>query len=119
MAERAGGRNFVLDAAAVVRCLHRTGNLHLILVDDIVVGLRVALLVVHFPAECAEEGIEVVETELGLNVGAGPLGVHILAETRDEIEEDGRDRHQAARMAGGLGGSMSGAAGARLPFNLP
>ena len=56
------------DAEAVVGGLGRAADLDGVLVDDVLVGLGVALRVVDVPAEGLEEGVEELAAELGLVV---------------------------------------------------
>lgn len=65
------------------------GAAHLdrVLVDDLLVRLRPALLVVHVPAEGAEERVHEFAAELGFVVGRSALGVPAAVEALDELDD--------------------------------
>jgi len=118
------------DAEAVIGGLGRPADLDRVLVDDVLVGLGVALLVVDVPAEGFEERVDELAADLGLVVAAAPgsaapgsaapgsaapgsaagggargtVGVGVLGEALDELEDRSRGGLAHAAECSGLGG---------------
>jgi hypothetical protein len=60
---------------------------------DIAIRLGIPGCVVHVPAEFFEERIKEVAAKLGLVVAAGLVGVNVLPEAGDEVEDSGWRGH--------------------------
>src|SRR5262249_47739467 len=73
------------------------------LVDHVLVGLGVALLIIHVPAEALEEGVDEFLANLGLVVVGRQVGVGVAAEEIHQFEDFLRSAHRgwlgAARAA--------------------
>ncbi len=74
------------DAKAVVRGLGRAADLDGVFVDDVLVGFGVACLVVDVSAECVEERVDELAADLGFVVGLLLVGLGVLGEALDELE---------------------------------
>ena len=75
------------DAEAVVRGFGGLADFDGVFVDDVLVGLGVALLVVHVPAEGFEERVEELAAELGFVVVGRAVGVAVAVEPLDQVED--------------------------------
>jgi hypothetical protein len=75
------------DAEAVVGSFGGFADFDGVLVDDVFVGFGVALFVIDVPAERFEERVKKFAAELCFVVLTGFVGVELLFETGDEIED--------------------------------
>ncbi len=84
------------DAEGVIRGLGCAADLDLVLVNYVLEGLGEAQLVVDVAAEGFEEGIDEFDADLSFVVG-GAVGVLIVGETVDEVQDLARGGHEATR----------------------
>ena len=75
------------NAEAVIRRLCRSTHFHRGLVDHILVGLRAPFAVVDVPTEGFEKGVDEFGPHLGLIVGAGPVGLKVVVEPPDQLQD--------------------------------
>ncbi|HPY30598.1 MAG TPA: hypothetical protein PLT00_09980 [Verrucomicrobiota bacterium] len=114
------------DAETVIRRLERAGDADLILVDDVLVCLRETLDIINVPAERLEEGVEELPANLGLVILAGLVGIELLLEAGDQIQNFLGRRHggrlaarrQRVESAGWLAAAKNGG-NALPPFSIP
>src|SRR5207244_4213601 len=78
------------DAEAVIRSFGGFADFDRVFVDDVFVGLGVALFVVNVPAERFEKGVEEFATKLGLVVMMGFVGIAVAIKALDQFEDEGR-----------------------------
>lgn len=74
------------DAKAVVRRFGGFADFDGVFVNDVFIGFGVTGVVIDIPAEGFEEGIKEFAAELGFVVVAGFVGIELLLETGNEIE---------------------------------
>ena len=73
------------DTETIVWSFCITTDFDGVLVDDVFVGIGVALFIAHVPAEDFKKGIEKLAPELGLIVRARPISLKIAVEAFDQL----------------------------------
>ena len=100
------------------------GNAERIFVDDVLVGLGIALSVVHVPAKGGEEWVDEFLADPCLLVVGVNVGIEVATEGLDTLKNALRNRHEGARQQNRAGLPRQGRSGwthregAFLPFSF-
>ena len=81
------------DAETVVRGLGEAAYLDGVFVDNVLVGLGIAAVVVNIPAEGLEKGVDEFTAQLGFIVGARFVGINLLTKPVNKVENKLWSRH--------------------------